>query len=370
MRRVFALLVACLLTTALARAQEWVAEYTKEFNAGIENLRAGKHDEGIANFKKCMELNPAPDNSAAYNIGCGHALKGEKDAAFEWLDKAATWGFGNSDGLTGTSNVEHAKEDTDLASLHGDPRFDAFIAKMAKFRAELEAYASVPEVYVPAAIKDLPEKPLLVVLHDVGSTKSDVRERWKTIADELGTALLAPSGKFPMGETPAKGMSWFDDANRYTQSYWTYERTVHDAVTAFRKEHQLAKDRVFLVGEGQGGMVAFNVAIASAGLYKGALVINGGIHAELAQKKAANAGKLGFRARFVVQPDGIKGLPPDFSMNELLTETESRLKTAGVTDVGTTILPTADAAALRTAILASLRSMEPKATADAGGGER
>jgi predicted esterase len=367
MRRVLAMLVVCLFTTALAGAQEWATQYQQEFEAGIANLTAGKHDEGIANFKRCIELNPAPDGTAAYNIACGYSLKGERDPAFEWLDKAAAWGFGNSDGTTG-SNIEHAKKDADLAGLREDPRFEAFIARMTKIRADLEAYWSVPEVYVPAAIQGAEEKPLLVVLHDRGGTKSEVLERWKALADELGWALLAPSAKFPLASAPAEGMSWFDDPNAYTQRYWTYERSVHDAVTAFRKEHKLDKDRVFLAGEGQGGMVAFNVAVSSAGLYKGALVVDGGIHTELAQKKAANAGKLGFRARLVTRPDAIQGLPAGLDAKSLLAGIESRLKEWGVTDTSVTLLPPAtDVAGLRTAVLASLRSMEPKATADTGG---
>jgi hypothetical protein len=115
-------------------------------------------------------------------------------------------------------------------------------------------------------------------------------------------------------------------------------------------------------------MVAFNVAIASAGLYKGALVVDGGIHTELAQKKAANAGKLGFRARFVTRPDVIR-LPAGFEAKTLLAEVEKLLEEWGVTDTTVTLLPAGtDAAAQRKAIVAALRTMEPQAAA-AGGGQ-
>jgi serine/threonine-protein kinase len=58
---------------------------------------------------------------AAYQIAEVHAWRGEKDEAFEWLNRA----YQQHDG--GLSDI---KVDLLIASLHGDPRFQALVQKM------------------------------------------------------------------------------------------------------------------------------------------------------------------------------------------------------------------------------------------------
>lgn len=68
--------------------------------------------------RRLVALDDAPDwqGVTIYNLGCHYALLGDKDAA---LEKLAT-GFQLNPGLK-----EYAHRDTDLVSLHGDPRFEA-----------------------------------------------------------------------------------------------------------------------------------------------------------------------------------------------------------------------------------------------------
>jgi hypothetical protein len=67
-----------------------------------------------------------------YNAACCHALGGQPDPAFASLQRAIDGGF--RDG-------KHLARDTDLASLHGDPRWTAAVAaveaKHAAYRARL-----------------------------------------------------------------------------------------------------------------------------------------------------------------------------------------------------------------------------------------
>lgn len=49
--------------------------------------------------------------SAKYNLACTYALKGDRDAALDWLDKSVNVGFDDSDRL---------REDPDIASLRGN----------------------------------------------------------------------------------------------------------------------------------------------------------------------------------------------------------------------------------------------------------
>jgi len=67
------------------------------------------------------ELTAKHEQEAAYQIAEAHAWRGEKDEAFEWLDRA----YQQRDG--GLSDI---KVNLLIASLHGDPRFQALVQKM------------------------------------------------------------------------------------------------------------------------------------------------------------------------------------------------------------------------------------------------
>jgi hypothetical protein len=69
-------------------------------------------------MKKVIELGGGFPSNAAYNIACDYALLGEKEQAFKWLQKAFDMGF---------RNLAHAAVDTDLLSLHDDPRFNKIV---------------------------------------------------------------------------------------------------------------------------------------------------------------------------------------------------------------------------------------------------
>jgi TolB-like protein/Flp pilus assembly protein TadD len=60
----------------------------------------------------------------AYEIAALHALRGEPDQAFRWLDRAYQQ---RNAGLIGTPSVNI---DTDMRNLHSDPRWKAFLHKM------------------------------------------------------------------------------------------------------------------------------------------------------------------------------------------------------------------------------------------------
>lgn len=63
--------------------------------------------------------------NAAYNLACALALQNRRNEAFSVLQEAI------DDGLP-TKMVLHIEEDTDLKSLHGDPRFPAAVAAARK----------------------------------------------------------------------------------------------------------------------------------------------------------------------------------------------------------------------------------------------
>jgi hypothetical protein len=89
-----------------------------------------KLDEALQFHHKATEF-PATRPAATYNVACVHALKGEKDKAFDWLAKAADAGFGDLDLLA---------TDPDLDSLRADPRWEKFVAQVKSKPVDKSAY--------------------------------------------------------------------------------------------------------------------------------------------------------------------------------------------------------------------------------------
>ena len=85
------------------------------FNYGYTSLQARDFANAMNAFRKTISMNYRPGTSA-YNIACAYALQGDRDAAFEWLQKAEGTGFRLSDYL---------EDDEDLDALRRDPRFAA-----------------------------------------------------------------------------------------------------------------------------------------------------------------------------------------------------------------------------------------------------
>jgi tetratricopeptide (TPR) repeat protein len=93
------------------------------FNLGYARHYSGDHSKAIDAFHRAIEFGYKPPTST-YNIACANAMAGNKDAAFEWLDKAVEAGFDIEGYIT---------SDEDLDSLRSDARFARF-AEMADHR--------------------------------------------------------------------------------------------------------------------------------------------------------------------------------------------------------------------------------------------
>jgi C-terminal processing protease CtpA/Prc len=71
----------------------------------------------------------ASDTSVLYNAACSAALAGRTDDAFRMLNRAVDGGW---------ADPAHLGKDTDLASLHGDPRWLTLVAAVARTSAQRE----------------------------------------------------------------------------------------------------------------------------------------------------------------------------------------------------------------------------------------
>lgn len=90
------------------------------FWLGLGLHSAGRHQEAIAAHEKAATF-PRVGAVAAYNAGCAHALVGDQDKAFDWLNKSVETGF---------RDAAQFASDSDLASLRDDPRYQELMQKI------------------------------------------------------------------------------------------------------------------------------------------------------------------------------------------------------------------------------------------------
>jgi tetratricopeptide (TPR) repeat protein len=106
-------------------AAQALATFRKVGDQGFRlmGIAMGEHtlDHAKESQEALDELIAKDAQDAAYQIAEAYAWRGEKDKAFEWLERA----YQQRDG--GLSDI---KFDGLLASLHGDARFAAMLQKM------------------------------------------------------------------------------------------------------------------------------------------------------------------------------------------------------------------------------------------------
>ncbi len=103
---------------ALAEASREPEEWGRLFAMAIIHEVAGRRTES---FEALRELAEKRGGEAAYQVADLHALRGEANLAFEWLERA----YDQRDPGIGWTMV-----DPFLRSLHADPRWDAFLRKL------------------------------------------------------------------------------------------------------------------------------------------------------------------------------------------------------------------------------------------------
>jgi serine/threonine protein kinase/predicted esterase len=292
-------------------------EYARSFQAGITALQSGEYDTAIAAFRCCLEIDPAR-SVPAYNIACGHALAGEVDQGIEWLGRAVDLGFGIS-----PNRLKTAETDPEIASLRADPRGAAILDRMREHGRRVREFARRPAIVLApptgpvAAIGAKSSSasgangsasgtrrpaPLLVVLHDEGSTpQSVVAGAWAGIAHALGASLLAPCGSIPTKVDPEQGMTWYEDPQDLERKPLELEGDLEECVRSFLAHHEVDRDRIWIAGEGVGATVAFDAALRAPGLYKGVLLADGPIHPATPVERARRAASLGMRAGCLVE---------------------------------------------------------------------
>jgi TolB-like protein/Flp pilus assembly protein TadD len=84
----------------------------------VSLCRLGRRDDGLRWAEQALAIDPQ-DPGVRYNVACLYALEGATERALACLEEVLRAGFGNK---------EWFAKDPDLASLRGDPRFQALMA--------------------------------------------------------------------------------------------------------------------------------------------------------------------------------------------------------------------------------------------------
>jgi adenylate cyclase len=84
--------------------------------------RLGQPGEALDWARRALDID-REDGGIRYNVACLYALQGMRDEAIDCLEECVRLGFGNAAWIA---------RDPDLASLRGDPRYEALLVRMAE----------------------------------------------------------------------------------------------------------------------------------------------------------------------------------------------------------------------------------------------
>ena len=95
-------------------------ETENHFESGMQFHNSGQYAKAIKAFREAAK-SPGQQGISTYNIGCGHALLGQKEKALVALQQAFEYGF---------DDLEQFEEDEDLESLRSTAKFKSLMKSL------------------------------------------------------------------------------------------------------------------------------------------------------------------------------------------------------------------------------------------------
>lgn len=108
--------------------------YSQVIGTADSLYKAKDYVRSAAAFDEAFQM-AQKNASHLYNGACSAALAGQPEKALTWLDAAFTQGW---------TNLDHLRKDSDLNSLHSDPRWTDLTARMQKKVDEIEVNLDKP----------------------------------------------------------------------------------------------------------------------------------------------------------------------------------------------------------------------------------
>ena len=114
--------------------------------------------------------------------------------------------------------------------------------------------------------------PLIVWLHSAGNNENQLR-RLMPLVSVRNYVAVAPRGTVPMrdGIVRAAGITWLQTGEHIQAA----EQRVFEAVEAARRRFHVNPQRVFLAGLGNGGTMAFRIALQHPRAFSGVISMGG-----------------------------------------------------------------------------------------------
>ena len=271
----------------------WLAEYEPSFQAGVTALQAGDPAAAVERFRRCLELRPR-SGVCAYNLACSHALAGDPEAAWPWLELATRWGFTQT-----PEGLETLRADPDLAGLRAAPHFRGLLEEARRRARDLDSASSRVSVRPPAGEGG----DWLVFLHPSGGDgEAALDGAWGAAAQRLGWGLVAPSAPRPLADEPGAGFGWFESPAIFQRTPWLSEDGLLAALRRFQREHPEAQGRTWLAGVGEGATVAFDLALRAPGWWKGVWLADTPLVFTTDERRLRIAAELGLALRLSLDP--------------------------------------------------------------------
>lgn len=134
MKKIFlSVAIACATLSVSAQSAD---DLLKQANAAYQNKA---YSESAALYKQAIDKG-AENAGEYYNAACSYALAGDKATALRFLESAIRKGWGNAG---------HLQRDTDLSSLHDDPKWPVLVEKAKQQEASAKRLWDSPEVNTP-----------------------------------------------------------------------------------------------------------------------------------------------------------------------------------------------------------------------------
>jgi len=116
------------------------------YKVGSRLLRLRDFDRSISAFTQAVGYLDYRGSNAMYNLACAYALKGDRQAGIEWLEKSVNSGFDDNSKL---------RDDPDIASLRSEPRFKTIqelgrVLSLSQFNQSSDGSQYSKERWAPA----------------------------------------------------------------------------------------------------------------------------------------------------------------------------------------------------------------------------
>jgi tetratricopeptide (TPR) repeat protein len=174
---------------------------------GYTMYTLNKHKEGIKFFEKVVAVDPSGVNF--YNLACGYARIGEKDNAFNTLNKAIDAGY---------RSRQQFEIDTDLESLRSDARYKALMEKLANPQTSSEGQGSVPPVRAHHAL----------------------------VYDEASKSVIMTAGSTPLNG--GQSYKFFNDVWKFDGTKWRLAGNAGDERSGIRLAYDSKQKKIFSYG--------------------------------------------------------------------------------------------------------------------------